>query len=204
MARCLGRSGRGPARSRHPRSRATSCSSAPTTAPCAPSTRTVSRAAQGRRARVSRCGRTRPAVRCARRRASPTDFLYVGSDDGSAARVRHPAGRVLEEPARRCAGVTQPTVARFGPDHRLYVAQYNGLIKVLTIARTGVNAYSVTNTETITLVQSIPNHDDDGALDPSVTTALDHRARGRRYRLGAGAVRRLERSSRRRRQRRAP
>jgi glucose/arabinose dehydrogenase len=67
---------------------------------------------------------------------------------------------------------TSPTVAQFGPDGRLYVAQYNGLIKAYTITRHGTNAYAVTNTETIDVVQQIPNHDDDGTPNPSVTTRL--------------------------------
>jgi hypothetical protein len=99
------------------------------------------------------------------------NFVYVGSDDGALHAYGIPP--VAFSKSRLVgAGVAQPTVARFGPDHRLYVGQYNGLIKVLTLARTGVNAYSVTKSETITLVQSIPNHDDDGGLDPSVTTRL--------------------------------
>jgi hypothetical protein len=67
---------------------------------------------------------------------------------------------------------SSPTVARFGPDGRLYVAQYNGLIKAYTVKRNLANAYAVTNTETIDVVQQIPNHDDDGSPDPSVTTRL--------------------------------
>jgi hypothetical protein len=67
---------------------------------------------------------------------------------------------------------TKATVARFGPDGRLYVAQYDGLIKAYTIRRNGPNAYTVTRTEAIDLIQQIPNHDDDGTLNPSVTTRL--------------------------------
>ncbi|MEM9445921.1 MAG: malectin domain-containing carbohydrate-binding protein [Verrucomicrobiota bacterium] len=55
-----------------------------------------------------------------------------------------------------------PTSLQFGPDDRLYVSQQNGLIYAYTIVRNGTNDYSVTNTETITLVKSIPNYDDDG------------------------------------------
>ncbi|MDQ1380229.1 MAG: hypothetical protein QOJ71_948, partial [Actinomycetota bacterium] len=65
---------------------------------------------------------------------------------------------------------TSPTVARFGPDGRLYVAQFNGLINAYSITRASANAYSVTGTETIDAIQQIPNHDDDGTLKPSVTT----------------------------------
>src|SRR6476660_2186958 len=69
-------------------------------------------------------------------------------------------------------GLAQPTSLQFGPDGRLYVAQQNGLIRAYTIARTGTNTYNVTATETITLIQQIPNHDDDGTLDPNVTARL--------------------------------
>jgi hypothetical protein len=65
-----------------------------------------------------------------------------------------------------------PTTARFGPDGRLYVAQFDGLIKVYTVARNGANAYAVTATETIDLVQRIPNHDDDGTLNQAVTSRM--------------------------------
>lgn len=57
-----------------------------------------------------------------------------------------------------------PTSLQFGPDGRLYVAQQNGLILVLTVERTGPATYQVINQETITLVKNIPNHNDDGTL----------------------------------------
>ena len=62
-----------------------------------------------------------------------------------------------------------PTSLQFGPDGRLYVAQQNGVIKAYTVTRNAANNYSVTATETITLIQQIPNHNDDGTLNPSVT-----------------------------------
>ena len=108
-------------------------------------------------------------------RSSPgviDNFLYVGSDDGSAARVRHPAGRVLEEPPRRCGRRRNRRSRASVPIIASTSRSTTGSSRSLTIARTGINAYSVTNSETITLVRSIPNHDDDGALDPSVTTRL--------------------------------
>jgi len=52
------------------------------------------------------------------------------------------------------------------------VAQFDGLIKVHSVARNGPNAYAVTATETIDLTQRIPNHDDDGTLNPTVTTRM--------------------------------
>ncbi len=68
------------------------------------------------------------------------------------------------------ASLTNPTSLQFGPDGRLYVAQQNGLIKVLTINRVGANNYSVTATETINLINQIPNHNDNGAVNTTVTT----------------------------------
>ncbi len=65
-----------------------------------------------------------------------------------------------------------PTSLQFGPDGRLYVSQFNGVIKAYTVARNGPNSYAVTATQTINLIQSIPNHDDDGTTNTSVTTRL--------------------------------
>jgi glucose/arabinose dehydrogenase len=69
-------------------------------------------------------------------------------------------------------GLAQPSSLQFGPDGRLYVAQQNGLIRAYTIVRNSANSYTVSATENITLVQQIPNHDDDGTLDTNVTTRL--------------------------------
>jgi hypothetical protein len=63
----------------------------------------------------------------------------------------------------------QPTSLQFGPDGRLYVAQRNGIIRVYTVRRNGANNYSVTATNNISLIRNIPNHDDDGTLNPEVT-----------------------------------
>jgi hypothetical protein len=67
------------------------------------------------------------------------------------------------------ASSVNPTSLQFGPDGRLYVAQQDGNIKAYTIQRDGANAYSVTNTETIGLIKAMPNRNDDGSLNPSVT-----------------------------------
>ncbi len=64
---------------------------------------------------------------------------------------------------------TRPTSLQFGPDGRLYVAQQNGLIKIYTIKRNGTNNYSVTATNNISSIKNIPNHNDDGMLNPRVT-----------------------------------
>jgi hypothetical protein len=64
------------------------------------------------------------------------------------------------------------TSLQFGPDGRLYVAQQDGFIKAYSIARQGPNNYSVVSTETISAIRSIPNHDDNGAVNWSVTDRL--------------------------------
>ncbi|HEX5017082.1 MAG TPA: kelch repeat-containing protein [Actinomycetes bacterium] len=64
------------------------------------------------------------------------------------------------------------TSVQFGPDNRLYAAQFNGLIKAYTIARTGPNTYEVTDTESIDLIQKIPNHNDDGSSNSNVSTRI--------------------------------
>ncbi|WP_375436405.1 hypothetical protein, partial [uncultured Hymenobacter sp.] len=68
------------------------------------------------------------------------------------------------------ATLENPTSLQFGPDGRLYVAQQNGIIKALTIRKNSSNDYTVTATEEITLINSIPNHSDNGQLSPDVTT----------------------------------
>ncbi|HEX2100840.1 MAG TPA: hypothetical protein VHF69_09260, partial [Candidatus Synoicihabitans sp.] len=69
-------------------------------------------------------------------------------------------------------GVTlQPaTSLQFGPDNRLYVAQVTGQILALEIQRTAPNTYQVVSTETINLVRDIPNYDDNGQRNFTLTT----------------------------------
>lgn len=57
------------------------------------------------------------------------------------------------------------TSLMYGPDDRLYVAEYPGTIKILTIQRNDVNDYMVTNVESLSGVTDIVNHDDDGAVN---------------------------------------
>jgi outer membrane protein assembly factor BamB len=97
--------------------------------------------------------------------------VYVGSDAGTLSAYGLPQIG-FGKSALAGTSSTDPTAIRFGPDGRLYVAEFDGLIKAYTIARNGPNSYAVTATETISLVQQIPNHDDDGTLNPSVTTRL--------------------------------
>lgn len=68
--------------------------------------------------------------------------------------------------------LTRPTSLQFGPDGRLYTAQQNGLIKIYNIERVGTNDYQVLATEVISQIKDIPNHDDDGTLNTSVTKRL--------------------------------
>ncbi|WP_165917366.1 malectin domain-containing carbohydrate-binding protein [Flaviaesturariibacter aridisoli] len=67
------------------------------------------------------------------------------------------------------ATVYNPTSIQFGPDNRLYIAEQAGFIRIYTVRRNGPNDYSVTGFETITLVNAIPNHDDDGTLNSGIT-----------------------------------
>ncbi|MEM9932875.1 MAG: ring canal kelch-like protein, partial [Bacteroidota bacterium] len=59
------------------------------------------------------------------------------------------------------------TFLQFGPDSRLYVAEQYGTIYALSIEKAGVDNYVVTNSEVITLVGNIPNHNDDGSSSDS-------------------------------------
>jgi hypothetical protein len=67
---------------------------------------------------------------------------------------------------------TNPTSLQWGPDGKLYVAQQDGTIKVLSVQRNAANSYSVTGTQTITLIKNIPNHNDDGSLNSSINTRM--------------------------------
>ncbi|SNS31086.1 malectin domain-containing carbohydrate-binding protein [Tropicimonas sediminicola] len=64
--------------------------------------------------------------------------------------------------------LTNPTSLQIGPDGRLYVSQQNGIIKVYDLTKSG-DTWVASNEETITLINEIPNHDDDGDLNTSVT-----------------------------------
>ncbi|MDZ7800728.1 MAG: hypothetical protein U5K81_08055 [Trueperaceae bacterium] len=95
------------------------------------------------------------------------------------------------------AGVSlsNPTSLDLGPDGRLYVSQQNGILQRLhRRCATAPTTTQVTDTETIALVQDIPNHNDDdgsanaGENDRQVTGLL----RGR-HGAQSGAVRVVER-----------
>jgi PKD repeat protein len=61
------------------------------------------------------------------------------------------------------------TSLMYGPDGRLYVAEYPGTIKILTIQRNGQNNYVVTSVESLSGVTDIVNHDDDGTMNSGQT-----------------------------------
>lgn len=69
-------------------------------------------------------------------------------------------------------GLDHPTSLAFGPDGRLYLSQQNGLIRIYEVTRNGADDYAVSAEETIDLIQSIPNHDDDGSLAPGENERL--------------------------------
>lgn len=63
--------------------------------------------------------------------------------------------------------VNNPTSIQIGPDGRLYVSQQNGIIKIYDLQRDADPAgdWTASNEVTITSINEIPNHDDDGALN---------------------------------------
>src|SRR5215216_6910124 len=90
-------------------------------------------------------------------------FLAVAGPSGAAVSISFGKSTLQN------ATSTRPTSLQFGPDGRLYVAQQDGLIKIYTIKRNGANNYAVTATATIRSIKNIPNHNDSGALNTSVT-----------------------------------
>ncbi|PQJ15218.1 PKD domain-containing protein, partial [Aureicoccus marinus] len=55
------------------------------------------------------------------------------------------------------------TSIMFGPDGRLYVAEYHGLIKIFTIERQSSTSYTVTAVEELNGIQTMEDHNDDGS-----------------------------------------
>src|SRR5690606_37283781 len=64
--------------------------------------------------------------------------------------------------------VNTSTSLMYGPDGRLYVAEYQGLVKIFTIERTGNNQYTVLSMEILNGIQTIQDHNDDGSLNPEI------------------------------------
>jgi hypothetical protein len=67
---------------------------------------------------------------------------------------------------------TNPTTLAWGPDGRLYAGYMFGTIRAYTVVRDGANSYRVTSTETINTVANLPNRNDNGQLNTSVTGRL--------------------------------
>jgi large repetitive protein len=67
---------------------------------------------------------------------------------------------------------SNPTSLQFGPDGRLYTAYQDGTIRVYTVTRQGPNDYRATSTQTISLVKNIPNNDDNGQPNSTVSGRL--------------------------------
>ena len=61
--------------------------------------------------------------------------------------------------------INRPTDVQFGPDGRLYVAQQKGVIKAFEVERQGPEDYVATSSETITAINDLQNHNDDGSTD---------------------------------------
>jgi len=82
----------------------------------------------------------------------------------------HYAGaQVNFTPGKLAVAPFHPTSLQYGPDGKLYVAVQDGTIYRYTIQKTDTG-YLVANTETITLVKQIPNHNDNGTLNTTVTS----------------------------------
>lgn len=76
-------------------------------------------------------------------------------------------GGLVSGPNNKASKVTS---LQFGPDNRLYFIQVNGTIIACDVARLGPNNYVASNAETISLVKNIPNYDDDGNRNFSLTS----------------------------------
>ncbi len=70
------------------------------------------------------------------------------------------------------ANLSLPTSLQFGPDGRLYVGEQTGFIKIFDIERTGTSSYTVIDTEVIGLINTIPNHNDDGTVNPDIDNRM--------------------------------
>ena len=67
------------------------------------------------------------------------------------------------------SGLSNPTTLQFGPDGRLYVAQQDGLIQIYDVTQPVPGQWSAVQAETLSLIKNIPNHNDDGSLNTSIT-----------------------------------
>jgi N-acetylneuraminic acid mutarotase len=78
----------------------------------------------------------------------------------------------LKDASGNTVRFSNPTSLQFGPDGRLYVAYQNGNIRVFSVDRVAANDYRITSTQAISLVNNIPNHNDNGQPNGSVTGRL--------------------------------
>ena len=67
------------------------------------------------------------------------------------------------------SGLSNPTTLQFGPDGRLYVAQQDGLIRIYDVTQPTPGQWAAVEAQTVSLIKSIPNHNDDGSLNTLVT-----------------------------------
>jgi len=67
------------------------------------------------------------------------------------------------------SGIVNATSMAFGPDGRLYVAQQDGLIRIYDVTQPVPGQWSAVEAQTISLIKDIPNHNDDGSLNTSLT-----------------------------------
>ncbi|OED39641.1 hypothetical protein AB833_14690 [Chromatiales bacterium (ex Bugula neritina AB1)] len=92
------------------------------------------------------------------------------------AQVTNPDGPAIEpvfaQSTLKKAAPKKPSSLQFGPDGNLYVSSRDGDIYVYTVNRAGKNNYTTTKQETITLVQKITNHNDDGSVNKAVKGRL--------------------------------
>jgi hypothetical protein len=65
---------------------------------------------------------------------------------------------------------TRPTSLQFGPDGALYALYQDGTIIIYHIVRNGPNNYAVSSSNTVLLVKNIANHNDNGAVNNSIST----------------------------------
>lgn len=68
----------------------------------------------------------------------------------------------------RGVNIERPTSLQFGPDGKLYVSTQDGLIYQYKINKDNTGNYQATDSVIIDLIKSIPNHDDDGNLNPAI------------------------------------
>lgn len=66
----------------------------------------------------------------------------------------------------------QVTSLQFGPDGKLYFSEMDGPIHILDVERTGKNKYVATHLESIDLIRTVMNHDDNGDENPNLNKRL--------------------------------